>query len=329
MVRADVDLNDRADDASRTSSRRRARLLRLGTTAALVGVAGAHALGTSPSRATADGSADTDLFALTNQDRASNGVAALQYHTTLAGIGESRPYSGCGFTVDGRAYDMIQRSYFSHPILNCGGQYVFNMMQADGVGYRSAGENIGWSSNSGDASGSASYINGAFMNSPEHRANILNGSYTHVGMGSDGPVGSWSGAGGPYPNVWMFSEEFAQLGATAPPPPPPAPSPTRAPTPAPTPVRTAAPQPTPLPPPPPRNEPAPPLPSLIPAEQTAAPTPAPTPTPALTQTPAPAELAVPGATAGVAAATSPPLIWTPSGLLGDSIEAVLEGYLLD
>src|SRR5205807_9085430 len=104
-------------------------------------------------------------------------------------------YSGCGFTVAGRAYDMIQRNYFSHPILNCGGQYVFNMMQADGVGYRSAGENIGWSSNSGGASSSASYINNAFMNSPEHRANLLNASYTHVGMGSDGPVGSWSGAG--------------------------------------------------------------------------------------------------------------------------------------
>src|SRR5258708_8310642 len=85
--------------------------------------------------------ADQALFSLTNQDRSSNGLHALLWHSTLSAIGESKPYGGCGFNVNGRSYDMIQRNYFAHPILHCG-QYLFNMMSAAGVHYPSASENI-------------------------------------------------------------------------------------------------------------------------------------------------------------------------------------------
>jgi hypothetical protein len=128
---------------------------------------------------------------------------------------------------------MIRRNYFAHPILGCG-QLVFSMMQAYGVHYRSAGENIGWEAG---ASSPASYLNGAFMNSSDHRANILDGSYTEMGVGSDesAPGVTWTGVGAEQ-NVWMFSEEFAQVGASPPPPshrpPAPRPAPRNSPAPA-------------------------------------------------------------------------------------------------
>ena len=203
-----------------------------------VSIAALHAVGdATPVRA--DGSADGALFSLTNQDRASNGVRSLGGNGTLGGIGEGSRYNGCGFPVNGRSVDMIQRNYFAHPILNCGGRLVFSMMQAFGVRYQSAGENIGWNTY-GDAGTAASQINSAFMNSPDHRANILNGNFTALGIGSaNSGSAAWSGGGGSYTGVWMFSEEFAQLaGSPPPPPPPPPPKPTPKPAPRPPGVST-------------------------------------------------------------------------------------------
>ena len=279
----------------------------------LVAVPAAVALfGVSPAhRAGASNPADPDLFALTNQDRASNGVGALQGQATLGAIGENRPYSGCGFVVDGRSQDMINRNYFSHPIAGCG-QLVFSMMTADGIHYLSAGENIGWASGTQGAVASANYINLQFMNSPDHRTNILNPRYTHLGIGT-AQSNSWSGAGGTYSDVWMFSEEFAQLASSRPPPPPP--PPTR-----PRPRSTAL---------PPRNSPAPPPPA-VPPVTTAVPTAAPTPAPTAAPTPVPSGDLTPspppsGETGGLTA----PMTDSSPGLLSDSVEAVLEAYLVD
>ncbi len=133
--------------------------------------------------------------------------------------------TGAASPINGRSVDMIQRNYFAHPILNCGGRYVFSMMQAFGIRYQSAGENIGWNTY-GDGGTAASQINSAFMNSPDHRSNILNGSYTALGIGSDNSgSAAWSGGGGSYTGAWMFSEEFAQMAGSPPPPPPPPPPP--------------------------------------------------------------------------------------------------------
>jgi uncharacterized protein YkwD len=266
-------------------------------TAVLAGVVilALHAVGTAtPVRA--DGGADSALFSYTNQDRASNGVRSLSWNGTLGNIGEGGRYGGCGFTVYGRAVDMINRNYFAHPIAGCG-QLVFSMMSAFGVPYRSAGENIGF-----NGAGAAS-INTSFMNSADHRANILNGNYTSLGVGSDNSGSRyWTGAGKPgYQNVWMFAEEFAQLGSSSPPPPPPPPSPPRRPN-------------------PPRNSPAPAVPHLPAALATAPPAaPAPTPTPAATATPMPEPFP---------SLTVPPAPGTNGGLLFDSVESVLENYLI-
>ncbi|MDQ2961133.1 MAG: hypothetical protein M3R48_08825 [Candidatus Dormibacteraeota bacterium] len=265
--------------------------------AGLVAVA-VHAA-SSPLPVRADGSADAVLFSLVNQDRASNGVRSVSGNGTLGSIGEGARYTGCpGLTVYGRSVDMIQRNYFAHPILNCG-QVVFSMMSAFGVHYRSAGENIGWTVG-GSAGAAASVINSSFMNSPDHRSNILNGNYTTAGVGSDNSgSAAWTGGGGSYTSAWMFSEEFAQVAGSSPPPPPPPPPPHRSG-------------------PPVRNVPAPVLPALAPASTappTASPTAVPTALPTATSTPFPGVLLPPG-------------LEQTGGLLYDSIESVLESYLI-
>ena len=167
---------------------------------------------------------DGELFSLTNQDRTSNGEGALGYNGTLSAIGESSPYYGCSVSpIYGRAADMLTRNYFAHVIPGCSadGGYVWAIMSADGVHWSSAGENIGWNSGYADP---AAGVNSQFMNSPDHRANIL-GAYNELGVGSWYWTGPWSGQG-TYNDVYMFAQEFAQVGSSAPPPPPPPPPPT-------------------------------------------------------------------------------------------------------
>ena len=264
--------------------------------AAALAVLAARLIST-PAPAAADGGADSSLFSMTNQDRSSNGVGSVVFNGTLSTIGEGGHYGGCGFNVNGRSVDMIQRNYFAHPIAGCG-KLVFSIMQAYGVCYQSAGENIGWVSGQSNGGQAASYINGQFMNSPDHRSNILNGNYTDLGVGSalSAPGVNWTGAGSPgYQNVWMFSEEFAQLHGSAPPPPPPPPNNN-----------------------PPRNAPGPAAPGQAPA--TTAPTPAPTPVPTPTPTPIPSGL--------LPAIAPPPPTYQYQGLLAGSIESVLEAFLI-
>ncbi len=265
----------------------------IGITAALLmagGLAVLHLAGTA-GVASANSGYDSQLFSLTNQDRTGNGVHSLVFSGTLQNIGEGAPYNCGGIRVSGRSVDMIRRNYFAHPILGCG-QLVFSMMQAYGVRYRSAGENIGWEAG---ASSPASYINVAFMNSSDHRSNILNSSYTELGVGSDGsaPGVYWTGYGREQ-NVWMFSEEFAQVGSSSPPPP----------------RRKPAPKPGA------RNSPAPPPAAVAPATTAPAPaTPLPTPTP----------LVIPPGS--LPQSLPAPPVGRYEGLFPNTIESVLEAFL--
>ena len=172
----------------------------------------------SPAAAEANSTVDGDLFNLINQDRANAGVAPLRWSSTLGGIAESAPYGGCGYTISGRAQDLLQRNYFSHTILNCGSQTVFNMMQANGIAPNPAGENISFVSGIAGAGAIAQYLNTSFMNSPGHRANILNPAFTQVGVGT--AYGAWSAACGGCSAVTIGVEDFAGGGAHASQPPP-------------------------------------------------------------------------------------------------------------
>jgi uncharacterized protein YkwD len=105
-------------------------------------------------------------LSLINQDRAANGVAALAYSGSLARVAQYR------------AQDMLNRNYFSHYDPSTGQLAFVQLLHLWGIPYSAAGENIAWSTDPSMAG-----INTMFMNSPEHRANILKAAYHQVGVG--------------------------------------------------------------------------------------------------------------------------------------------------
>ena len=111
------------------------------------------------------GAAGTE-FNLVNQDRAANGAAGLAWSASLARVAQYR------------AQDMLNRNYFSHYDPSTGQLAFVQLLRLWGIGYTTAGENIAWSTNPSMAG-----INTMFMNSPEHRANILNRAYHRIGVG--------------------------------------------------------------------------------------------------------------------------------------------------
>ncbi|WP_091493602.1 CAP domain-containing protein [Amphibacillus marinus] len=106
---------------------------------------------------------ERQVVALTNQERAANGLAALAIDESLSSVAREK------------SNDMARNGYFSHTSPTYGSP--FDMMQQFGVNYRTAGENIAKGQRSPEE------VVTAWMNSEGHRANILNPNYTHIGVG--------------------------------------------------------------------------------------------------------------------------------------------------
>ena len=136
--------------------------------AALTGAAGAVHLdrpvqgSSSVSAGIQSSSAASEVVRLTNSARSQNGYAALVKDGALSEAAAVRARE-------------IARS-FSHT--RPSGASFSSALSESGVSYLRAGENI--------ASGqkSASEVVNAWMNSPGHRANILNSSYSRIGSAS-------------------------------------------------------------------------------------------------------------------------------------------------
>ena len=136
--------------------------------AALTGAAGAVHLdrpvqgGSSVSAGIQSSSAASEVVRLTNSARSQNGYAALVEDGALSEAAAVRARE-------------IARS-FSHT--RPSGASFSSALSESGVSYLRAGENI--------ASGqkSASEVVNAWMNSPGHRANILNSGYSRIGSAS-------------------------------------------------------------------------------------------------------------------------------------------------
>lgn len=155
------------------------------------------------------GSAEATLWQLLNGARANNGVRVLQQHSTLIGLARWR------------SSDMLAKDYFSHTIAGCG-CLVYAYYDSNGLSYGWAGENIGW--NSGlDDSYSPVRVHEAFMESAGHRANVLDGRFTHGGVGAAAADGKMFQ--GHVQNTRMYTELFMEAAFSAPPPPSPAPAP--------------------------------------------------------------------------------------------------------
>jgi len=120
--------------------------------------------------AAAAGSLVAQEIALVNADRRAAGLPALAKSAALDRIATAR------------AQDMALHGYFSHYRPGHSTLAVLELLRANGVSFSWYGENIIWESGEPAAS-VASHFNTWWMNSPEHRANILNRHYGHIGIG--------------------------------------------------------------------------------------------------------------------------------------------------
>ncbi|WP_371367233.1 hypothetical protein SRRS_12730 [Sporomusa rhizae] len=120
---------------------------------------------------------EQQMVNLVNKERTSIGLNALTVDMRLVKIARMK------------SLDMINNNYFGHQSPVYGSP--FDLMKAQGVTYKTAGENI-----AGNSSVEAAHT--GLMNSPGHRANILNTQYTKIGIGII--------KGGPY--GYMFTQEF-------------------------------------------------------------------------------------------------------------------------
>lgn len=119
-----------------------------------------------PSASTASAnqsSYEQQVVNLVNKERAAAGLPALTVNATLSKVAEAK------------AADMRDNHYFDHQSPTYGSP--FDMMRQFGVSYTSAGENIAKGQRTPEE-----VMNG-WMNSPGHRANILNSNYTQIGVG--------------------------------------------------------------------------------------------------------------------------------------------------
>lgn len=106
---------------------------------------------------------ESEVVRLVNDIRVKNGLKPLTHDWELSRVARYK------------SQDMKDNKYFSHTSPTYGSP--FQMMKNFGISYRTAGENIA----KGYATPEA-VVNG-WMNSSGHRANILNSSYTRIGVG--------------------------------------------------------------------------------------------------------------------------------------------------
>ncbi|MBQ6207075.1 MAG: serine protease [Oscillospiraceae bacterium] len=106
---------------------------------------------------------ETEVVRLVNVERARYGLAALSADAELSRGARAK------------SQDMRDKGYFSHESPTYGSP--FQMMKSFGISYRTAGENIAYGYSTPEKAVQA------WMNSEGHRANILNSSYTRLGVG--------------------------------------------------------------------------------------------------------------------------------------------------
>ncbi len=106
---------------------------------------------------------EKEVVRLVNKERSSRGLATLTLDWQLSRVARYK------------SQDMHDKGYFSHTSPTYGSP--FDMISAFGIKYRSAGENIA------KGQRTPQEVVNAWMNSSGHRANILNASFTKIGVG--------------------------------------------------------------------------------------------------------------------------------------------------
>ncbi|MFT9816476.1 CAP domain-containing protein [Lysinibacillus sp. NPDC056185] len=118
----------------------------------------------TPSTTTSDVNAfEQEVVKLTNAERTKAGLAPFKTDDQLMAAAREK------------SQDMQSKNYFSHTSPTFGSP--FDRMKALGITYKSAGENIA------QGQRTPQEVVQAWMDSPGHRANILNEKFTHIGVG--------------------------------------------------------------------------------------------------------------------------------------------------
>ncbi len=126
---------------------------------------------------TIDEDAESEMLVDVNREREANGLLPLRIDANLRKLARSH------------SADMLQRGYFSHYTPD--GLSPFDRMNAANIEYTYGGENLALAP-------SVSLAMQGLLNSPGHRANILNPNFNKIGIGAiDGGVYGI-----------MFSQEF-------------------------------------------------------------------------------------------------------------------------
>ena len=105
----------------------------------------------------------SEVIKLVNVERSKNGLAPLKANAELSKVAAVK------------SQDMADKNYFSHTSPTYGSP--FDMMKKFGISYTAAGENIAYGQKTPEE------VMNSWMNSPGHRANILNSNFTEIGVG--------------------------------------------------------------------------------------------------------------------------------------------------
>lgn len=106
---------------------------------------------------------ENEVIRLVNVERQKYGLAPLKANWELSRVARFK------------SMDMVEKNYFSHVSPTYGSP--FKMITDFGLTYSSAGENIAMGQKTPAA------VMKGWMNSSGHRANILNSTYTEIGVG--------------------------------------------------------------------------------------------------------------------------------------------------
>lgn len=152
----------------------------LGLTLAIFGLQAASAASLSAS----------EVATLTNKERTKRGLKALTVNGQLQAMAEAK------------AADILTQQYFEH--VSPDGKTLVDLAKEAGYGYTLVGENLAL----GNFGSSAAVVKG-WMNSPGHRANILKGKFTEIGIAT--VTGTYKGR-----EVWVSVQEFGRPKASCP-----------------------------------------------------------------------------------------------------------------
>ena len=106
---------------------------------------------------------ENEVVRLVNDIRRQNGLSPLEANWELSRVARYK------------SQDMADNRYFSHTSPTYG--TPFQMIQAFGLSFRTAGENIAYGQRT------PQQVVDGWMNSSGHRANILNAAYRQIGVG--------------------------------------------------------------------------------------------------------------------------------------------------